>query len=56
MVSHKELNDIVAQINKHFDSIFSRLEILENDIKKQKSRSKTKKTRAKILQPSKEDS
>ena len=29
MVSHKELNDIVAQINKHFDSIFSRLEILE---------------------------
>ena len=56
MVSHKELNDVVAQINKHFDSILSRLKVLENEIEQQKSRSKTKKTRAKILQPSKEDS
>ena len=56
MVSHRELNDIVAQINKHFDLIFSKLEALENEVKQQKTRSKTKKTRSKLLQSNEEDS
>ena len=52
MVSNRELEELVAQINRNFELIFSRLEALESA---DEERSKTNKGGSKRLQQAKEN-
>jgi len=53
MVSNRELEEVVAQINRNFDLIFNRLEVLESA---EEERLKAGKGGSKRLQQTKEDS
>lgn len=52
MVSNRELEEVVAQINRNFELIFSRLEALESA---NEERSKTSKGGSKRVQQAEED-